>query len=115
MLKQSTLASFHSRAPPAVAASPQRAARMPGTLLAAMLTPVPVQQQRTPKSTSLCATASPTHRPTDGHASSASGARAPKRRTAWPCCRNHRSIASGSSPAISLPSAICIGEVFATA
>ncbi len=47
-LKQRTLASFHSRAPAAVAASLQSAARAPETLLAEMLTPVPVQQQSTP-------------------------------------------------------------------
>lgn len=40
----STLASFHLRAPAAVSASPQRAARISNTLLAAMETPVPVQQ-----------------------------------------------------------------------
>src|ERR1700752_3649690 len=43
-LRASTLASFHLRAPAAVAASPHRAARIPGTLLAAIEAPVPVQQ-----------------------------------------------------------------------
>src|ERR1700682_5093099 len=42
------LASFHLRAPLAVSASPPRAARTPGTLLAAIDTPVPVQQNSTP-------------------------------------------------------------------
>ena len=56
----STLASFHRRAPVAVSASAQRAARTPGTLLAAMETPVPVQQQTMPASASPAATASPT-------------------------------------------------------
>ncbi len=45
--RASTLASFHLRAPAAVSASPHRAARMPGTLLAAIDAPVPVQQQTT--------------------------------------------------------------------
>src|SRR4029077_4971738 len=39
-LSASTFASFHLRAPAAVAASPQSAARMPGTLLAAIDAPV---------------------------------------------------------------------------
>ena len=56
----STLASFHLRAPRAVSASTHSAARTPGTLFAAMLTPVPVQQQTTPCSCSPAATASAT-------------------------------------------------------
>ena len=43
-----TLASFHLRAPRAVSASAQRAARTPATLLAAIDAPVPVQQQTIP-------------------------------------------------------------------
>src|SRR3954452_1475564 len=43
----STLASFHLRAPAAVAASAHSAARTPSTLLAAIEAPVPVQQQTT--------------------------------------------------------------------
>src|SRR5262245_8534659 len=53
----STLASFHRRAPAAVAASVHSAARTPGTLLAAIDTPVPVQQHTTPAATSPPATA----------------------------------------------------------
>src|ERR1700687_6025009 len=47
-LNTSTLASFQRRAPLAVSASAHSAARIPGTLLAAIETPVPVQQNRTP-------------------------------------------------------------------
>jgi len=47
-LSASTFASFHLRAPAAVSASRQSAARTPGILFAAMLTPVPVEQQTTP-------------------------------------------------------------------
>ena len=39
------MASFQVRAPRAVSASAQRAARIPATLLAAIEAPVPVQQQ----------------------------------------------------------------------
>ena len=46
-LSASTLASFQRRAPVAVAASAQSAARTPATLLAAIEAPVPVQQQTT--------------------------------------------------------------------
>ncbi len=113
MLRQSTLASFHSRAPPAVAASPQSAARTPGILFAAMHTPVPVQQHSTPYSTSRSATAFPTRRPTEGHASSPSGDSTPNFRTSCPRSHSHRSIASASSPAMSLPNATRIGKVFA--
>src|SRR3954470_16253086 len=44
----STFASFHFRAPRAVSASAQSAARIPSTLLAAIDAPVPVQQQTMP-------------------------------------------------------------------
>src|SRR5581483_8689255 len=44
-LSARTFASFQCRAPAAVAASAQSAARMPGTLFAAIEAPVPVQQQ----------------------------------------------------------------------
>ena len=47
-LSARTFASFQRRAPSAVAASAQSAARMPGTLLAAIDAPVPVQQQTMP-------------------------------------------------------------------
>src|SRR3954469_24636889 len=46
-LSARTFASFHVRAPAAVAASAHSAARIPGTLLAAIDAPVPVQQQTT--------------------------------------------------------------------
>jgi hypothetical protein len=46
--RASTFASFHLRAPSAVSASPQSAALIPGTLLAAIDAPVPVQQQTMP-------------------------------------------------------------------
>src|SRR5437660_1605819 len=52
----STLASFQRRAPRAVSASAHSAARTPGTLLAAIDTPVPVQQQSTPPLTARWAT-----------------------------------------------------------
>src|SRR5690606_26513225 len=64
-----TLASFHRRAPAAVSGSVHRAARTPGTLLAAIDTPVPVQQHTTPRSAPPPATASPTRRPTSGQGS----------------------------------------------
>src|SRR6202022_3199602 len=54
------LASFHLRAPLAVSASPQRAARTLGTLLAAIHPPVPVQQNSTPCWQAPEATPSPT-------------------------------------------------------
>jgi hypothetical protein len=59
-----TLASFHRRDPSAVTASPQSAARTPGTLLAAMETPVPVQHHTIPNSHSPLATDRPTRWPT---------------------------------------------------
>src|SRR5918999_2085485 len=46
--RASTLASFHLRAPRAVSASAQSAARAPGTLFAAIEAPVPVQQHTMP-------------------------------------------------------------------
>src|SRR6478609_12004682 len=46
----STFASFHRRAPSAVGAYKHSAARTPGTLFAAMLAPVPVQQHTMPAS-----------------------------------------------------------------
>ncbi len=47
-LMANTFASSHNRAPFAVSESQHRAARTPGSLLAAMLTPVPVQQKQNP-------------------------------------------------------------------
>src|SRR2546421_9059106 len=61
-----TLASSHMRAPFAVSASQHRAARTPGTLLAAILTPVPVQQKTTPWSALRLLTSSPIFSPTSG-------------------------------------------------
>src|SRR5205814_2332819 len=62
-----TFASFHSRAPRAIHGSQASAARTPGTLLAAMAVPVPVQHITTPRSTSPWATAAPTAAPVSGH------------------------------------------------
>jgi len=58
--RANTLASFQRLAPRAVSASVQRAALMPGTLLAAIETPVPVQQHTTPTSAAPDATTRPT-------------------------------------------------------
>src|SRR5437868_13522434 len=63
-LTASTLASFQRRAPLAVSASAHKAARTPATLFAAIETPVPVQQNRTPCWQAPDATRSPTARPT---------------------------------------------------
>jgi hypothetical protein len=59
-LKANTFAWFQTRAPRAVSPSCTRAARTPGTLLATMFAPLPVQQQTMPSSASLAATASAT-------------------------------------------------------
>src|SRR5207249_7834373 len=61
-----TLASSHIRAPFAVSASQHSAARTPRTLLAAIVTPVPVHQKRTPWSALLLLTSSPIFSPTSG-------------------------------------------------
>src|SRR6266516_1062385 len=81
----STLASFHFRAPAAVAASVHSAARTPGTLFAAIDAPVPVQQNRTPVSISPLATSSPTRWPTSAH-SMGSPPGGPTSTTSWPRC-----------------------------
>ncbi len=60
MERQSTFALFHSRAPRAVSGSAHKAARMPGSLLAAKQTPVPVQQSKMPSSASPATTRSAT-------------------------------------------------------
>ena len=65
-LRQSTFAWFQARAPRAVSASPQSAARTPGTLFAAIDTPVPVQQKSTPWSASRSATRRATASATSG-------------------------------------------------
>src|SRR5215218_1004382 len=77
-LKANTLAWFHTRAPRAVWASCTKAARMPGTLLAAILAPVPVQQQTMPSSASPAATVSATCAHTSGQSDSSSLATGPK-------------------------------------
>src|SRR3990170_963739 len=62
-----TLASSQRRPPLAVSASQHRAARTPGTLLAAIVTPVPVQQNRIPWSARPLDTSRATLSPTSGH------------------------------------------------
>ena len=64
-----TLASFHLRAPRAVSGSVHSAARTPGTLLAAIETPVPVQHHTMPRSARPSPTAAPTAWPTSGQGS----------------------------------------------
>src|SRR5713226_8265227 len=61
-----TLASSHMRAPFAVSASQHKAARAPGTLLAAIVTPVPAQQKTTPWSALPLRTSIPIFSPTSG-------------------------------------------------
>src|SRR5712692_1574011 len=61
-----TFASSHMRAPFAVSASQHRAARAPGTLLAAIVTPVPVQQKTTHWSALPLRTSIPIFSPTSG-------------------------------------------------
>ncbi|MEJ7730930.1 MAG: AgmX/PglI C-terminal domain-containing protein [Polyangiaceae bacterium] len=82
--RQSTLAWFHLRAPEAVPGSAHSAARIPQTLFAAMLMPVPVQHRKTPSSQAPPATASAACSATSAHASSRPLATAPKRTTSWP-------------------------------
>src|SRR5438067_6049506 len=96
-----TLASFHRRAPRAVSASVHRAARTPSTLLAAMDTPVPVQQHTTPRSAWPSATASPTRRPTSGQGSSSTSTT-----TSWPRSRSDSTIESVRGKCSSVPNAI---------
>src|SRR2546426_7597601 len=61
-----TLASSHMRAPFAVSASQHRPARTPGTLLVAIITPVPVQQKTSTWSALRLLTSSPILSPTSG-------------------------------------------------
>src|SRR4051794_17554324 len=91
-----TFASFHRRAPPAVSASVQSAARTPRTLFAAIDAPVPVQQNRTPVSASCVATCSPTRRPTSAHCRS-SPAGGPTSTTSAPRSRRSSTTASVSA------------------
>src|SRR5271157_296946 len=65
-LSARTFASFHSRAFLAIHGSQASAARIPGTLFAAIDVPVPVQHITTPKSASPEATATPTTRANSG-------------------------------------------------
>src|SRR5437870_2611397 len=90
-LRQRTFAWFQARAPRAVSASAQSAARIPGSLFAAIDTPVPVQQKSTPKSDLPSATRSATASATSGQglASPAGGPNSatsapPRRRSASP-------------------------------
>ena len=73
----STLASFQRRAPRAVSASTQSAARMPSTLFAAIEAPVPVQQQTMPCSARPSATSRAAASLAQAQSSRSSGASAP--------------------------------------
>ena len=86
--------------PRAVTASVQSAARTPRTLLAAMLTPVPVQQHTTPRSQRPEPTASPTSRPASGH-----GSPNATTSTSWPRSASRAMIASVSGVCSSVPNA----------
>ena len=97
----STFASFHRRAPAAVSASVHRAARTPGTLFAAMLTPVPVQQQTTPRS----------QRPERDRLAHPTARLGPRRRraatisTSWPRSARRATMPSVSRVSSSVPKA----------
>ena len=107
-LRQSTLASLYIRAPRAVSASAQRAARIPETLLAAMLTPVPVQQNRTPWSQSPDDTRSATRRATPAHCVASPSFKAPWSSTSIPCSESSRATPSATGDFSSLPMASLI-------
>ena len=64
--RQITLASLWRRARPAVVTSWTSAARIPATLLAAMLMPIPVPHTQMPRSARPSATARPTASPNSG-------------------------------------------------
>ena len=98
--KAKTLASFHRRAPWAVDESVHSAARTPGTLLAAIATPVPVVQHTTPRSTWPAATASPTNRPASGQSRPSATTR-----TSWPRWPSMSTTASVSAVRSSVPKA----------
>src|SRR3954469_17750693 len=104
----STLASFHLRAPRAVSASSQSAARTPATLLAAIDAPVPVQQQTTP----CCARPSATSRAAASLAQAQSArsvsVRAPWGSTSWPREINAATTASATPVRSSAATAILI-------
>ncbi len=78
MLRARALAWFHLRAPRAVSASPQSAARTPATLFATRQAPVPVQHMRMASSASPPATSRAAARLTTGQSSSAPGSVGPK-------------------------------------
>ena len=80
----STFASFHFLAPRAVSASPQRAARTPGTLFAAIDAPVPVQQQTTPWSARPSATSRAAASLAHAQSSRSSSLSAPCTIGSWP-------------------------------
>ncbi len=109
-LSARTFASLYRRAPRAVSASPQSAARAPAILLAAIDAPVPVQQQTMPWSASAAATARATRALVTGQSTSvspaAAGANGPTRTTSWPRCSRSSTSASVNSVFSSLPSAI---------
>ena len=100
-----TLASSHRRAPFAVSASQHRAARVPGTLLAAIVTPVPVQQKTIPWSALPLLTSIPIFSPTSGQpiASPFSG---PDRVIVWPLLFNSSTTKSVRTVFSSLPTEI---------
>ena len=72
-----------------------------GHLVAAIDTPVPVQQHTTPRSAAPVATASPTCRPTSGQASPS-----PTTTTSWPASARRSCIRSVSAVRSSVPKAI---------
>ncbi len=78
------MASFQRRAPAAVAPSAQSAARTPGTLLAAIDAPVPVQQQTTACSARPSATSRAAAAEAQAQSSRSSALSAPWGRTSWP-------------------------------
>src|SRR4051812_28909924 len=101
-----TLASFHFRAPSAVWASPHSAARMPGTLLAAIDAPVPVQQQTTACSARPSATSRAAASEAQAQSSRSPSARAPWTIGSWPRRRSWSTTASATPVRSSLETAI---------
>src|SRR3954462_8451940 len=93
----STFASFHLRAPRAVSASPHKAARTPGTLLAAIDAPVPVQQHTTAWSAAPSTTSRAAASLAHAQSSRSPSAQAPCSTGAWPRLR------SSSTPAPAQP------------
>src|SRR5690349_13086579 len=95
-LSARTFASFHWRAPSAVAASAHRAARIPGTLLAAIDAPVPVQQHTTACSARPSATSRAAASQHHAQSSRSPSARAPWTTASWPRARSSRTTASAT-------------------